>query len=377
MGTKAWSAEMPIRSIPWAQPTLWGREEEYVVEALRSTWISGGPYVTRLEDSVAAYLGTRHAIAVANGTAALHLVYLAIGVKPGDEIVVSGFGFMAAANLAVQLGAIPIFCDVNPETWCMQADQIRPLLTPATKAIVVVHNYGNVCEMDAILELAGEAGIPVIEDTAEAFGSRLNGRQAGTMGKYGTFSFHATKTISTGEGGLVITDDDDAAALMRLYRSHGLMRRRHYWHEVPGHNFRLTNLQAALGCAQMEFIDAIAKERQRVMASYQANLGGLANITLQKLSEGCAPLIWAVAVRLEPSAFQQGRNEVMLAMQQAGIETRPGFEPPSQMPYFEPARLAVSEELGQWVISLPTYPSLPTADVDQISSVLKSLAAGK
>ena len=187
-----------------------------------------------MEQDIAAYIGCRHALAVANGTAALHLAYLALGVNPGDEIVVPGFGFMAAANIALQLGARPVFCDVDPDTWCMRATDVASVVTEKTRVIVAVHSYGNVCEMSDLLALAHKRQITVIEDAAEAFGSRISDQPAGSLGKISTFSFHATKTIATGEGGLVATDDATVAETMRLYRSHGLRRRRHYWHEVPG-----------------------------------------------------------------------------------------------------------------------------------------------
>lgn len=364
------------RSIPWAKPSLEGREEEYVLEALRSTWISGGPFVERLEKDTAVYLGCKHALAVANGTAALHLTYLALGLEAGDEIVLPGFGFMAAANIALQLKARPVFCDVDPDTWCMRAGDVAAVLTRKTRAVVAVHSYGNVCEMNHLLALGHERGIPIIEDAAEAFGSRISGRQAGSLGKINTFSFHATKTIATGEGGLVTTDDDALAETMRLYRSHGLRRQRHYWHEVPGHNFRLTNLQAALGCAQLENIERLIAERQRVFAYYQHRLRPLPGIALQQFTDGCEPLVWTVAVRLSEDIYPQGRDAVIAAMASEGIETRPGFQAPAEMSYFEPTSLPVSEMLGAWVLSLPTYPSLAGHEIERICDRLTAKAHG-
>jgi perosamine synthetase len=362
--------------IPWAKPSLWAREEEYVLEALRSTWISGGPFVERLEKDIAAYLGCKHAVAVANGTAALHLAYLALDLAPGDDIVVPGFSFMAAANIALHLKARPVFCDVDPETWCMRAADVAAVLTGKTRAIVAVHTYGNVCEISALLALARERGIPIIEDAAEAFGSCIAGRPAGSLGNINTFSFHATKTITTGEGGLVATDDDAAAEAMRLYRNHGLRRKRHYWHEVPGHNFRLTNLQAALGCAQLESIERIIAERRRVFVHYQQRLSTMPGIALQRLTEGCEPLVWAVAVRLSADVYPQGRDAVIAAMASEGIETRPGFQPPAEMSYFEPAQLPTSEMLGRWVLSLPTYPMLAGCEIERVCNQLAALGQG-
>src|SRR5262245_15026213 len=215
------SQQQSKRFIPWAKPTLFGDEQKLIEEALSSNWISGGPFLEQFESRLAKFLGSKYACATSNGTAALHLAYLALGLKPGDEIVVPGFGFMAAANIALQLGARPVFCDVDPETWCMRTADIAAVLTARTRAIVAVHSYGNTCEMPDLIALGRQRGIHVVEDAAEALGSRIGGRPAGSFGNISTFSFHATKTIATGEGGLVATDDDGAAETMRLYRSHG------------------------------------------------------------------------------------------------------------------------------------------------------------
>ncbi|MGQ0684305.1 DegT/DnrJ/EryC1/StrS family aminotransferase [Bradyrhizobium sp.] len=360
--------------IPWAKPTFWGKEEQYVLDALRSSWISGGPFVERFERDLAEYLACKHVLAVANGTAALHLAFLALGLKSGDEIVTPAFGFMAAANIALQLGIRPVFCDVDPRTWCMRADDVKAVLSPKTRAIVAVHSYGNVCEMEPIIALGRERGIPVIEDAAEALGSRISGVLAGTLGAINTFSFHATKTITTGEGGLVATNDDALAETARLYRSHGLRRQRHYWHEVPGHNFRMTNLQAALGCAQFEHVDAITRERRRVFSEYELRLGGIPGMAMQQKALQSDPLIWAVGVLLKPDVFPQGRDRVSLALAEKGIETRPGFQPPSEIAYFKEKPYPVADELGRWVLSLPTFATLQNSEIEHVCRQLSTLA---
>lgn len=363
------------RTIPWAKPTYWGDEEKYVLEALRSSWISGGPFIEQLERELAAYLGVRHALTVSNGTAALHLAYLALGLKAGDEIIVPAFSFMAAANIAFQLGMRPVFCDVDPDTWCLRANEVEAAISPQTRAIVAVHNYGNVCDMELLLTLGRKHGIPVIEDAAEALGSLIGGKPAGTLGMINTFSFHATKTITTGEGGLVVTNDDELANTARLYRSHGLRRERHYWHEVPGHNFRMTNLQAALGCAQLEHVAHVTSGRQRVLTRYKNALRGVKGATLQSEAANSVPLIWAIGVCLSIDVFPQGRDAVALALATQGVETRPGFQPPSEMVYFTGQPFPVSDRLGRWVLSLPTFPDLTDHDIDYICAELSALAA--
>jgi perosamine synthetase len=362
------------RDIPWAKPIFWGKEEQYVLEALRSSWISGGPFVERFERDLSDYLACKHVLSVSNGTAALHLAYIALKLKAGDEVVTPAFGFMAAANIALQIGIHPVFCDVDPDTWCLRADDVKKVISPKTRAIVAVHSYGNVCEMEPILDLGRERGIPVIEDAAEALGSRISGALAGTLGAINTFSFHATKTIATGEGGLVATNDDALAETARLYRSHGLRRERHYWHEVPGHNFRMTNLQAALGCAQLEYIATVTRERQRVFSEYERGLGAIPGVVMQRKTTGTDPLIWAVGVRLNPDVFPQGRDRVSAALAEKGIETRPGFQAPSEMAYFNEKPYPVADELGQWVLSLPTFATLQDGEIEYICRQLSTLA---
>src|SRR5208282_226909 len=267
-------------AIPWAKPTLFGNEHRYVAEALSSTWISGGAFVDRFEADFGLRCVIPLATTAANGTAALHMAFLALGIQPGDEVIVPGFAFMAAANVALHLGAQPVFTEVDPATWCMTADHVERRLSPRTKLIVPVHTYGNMCNMDEIITLAKDRSIPVVEDAAEAFLSNFNGRYAGTRGDLGTFSFHATKTITTGEGGMVVSSNQELHDKLYLYRNHGMLRVR-YWHEVAGHNFRMTNLQAALGCAQLEKIDQIIMERKRLHKTYERFLSNVSGVTLQ------------------------------------------------------------------------------------------------
>lgn len=362
------------RFIPWAKPDYWGREQEYVGEALASTWISGGPFVDRFEREFAAFCGGGHALACSNGTSALHMAYLAVGIGPGDEVIVPGFAFLAVANIALQLGAEPVFAEVDPATWCLSAGAVEARISSRTKAIVPVHTYGNVCDMESILELAKRRGIPVVEDTAEAFASRYGGRVAGTMGAIGTFSFQATKTITTGEGGMVITADERLRDAMALYRSHGMLRKVFYWHELAGHNFRLTNMQAALGVAQLERIDTILAERQRVRGLYESLLDAMDGVTRQQVTAKAEPVVWTVAVKLDPRAYPQGRDAVLAHMGEAGIETRPGFYSPRQMPHiYRCSPLPISEEISRSVISLPTYPTLQHEDIERICATLAGL----
>jgi perosamine synthetase len=362
--------------IPWARPEFWGHEEELVLEALRSSWVSGGPFVDRLESELAEILGARHTFAVANGTAALHLAFIAAGLRPGDEVVVPGFGFLAAANMALLMGARPVFADVDPATWCATAETIAPCIGERTRAIVPVHTYGNVCDVEPILALAADHDILVIEDAAEALFSSCRGRMAGTVADLGTFSFQATKTITTGEGGLVATDDDAFVDALRLYRSHGMAGPRRYWHHVPGHNFRLTNLQAALGCGQLAHREEIVAARRLLHERYAERLADVPGVEVQLPTPGCDMVLWAMTVRLDPEAFPDGRDAVMAAMTQDGIETRPGFYPPSAIGLYGDIRaIPVAEAVAASTLSLPSFPALTQSDVDRVCASLQRARA--
>jgi perosamine synthetase len=356
--------------INWAQPDFWGLEERYLFEALHSTWISGGPFVERLEHELAAFSGSPFSLAVSNGTTAIHLVYLGLGLQPGDEVIIPGFCYLAAANIALQMGIKPVFAEVDPETYCVTAAAIEAVLTERTKLIVVVHTYGNVCDMDDILSLAESRGVVVLEDAAESFASKYKGRQSGAIAPIGTYSFQATKTITTGEGGMVMTSDEELAQKMALYRSHGVRKRR-YWHELPGHNFRLTNLLAALGCAQLERLDSIIQQRKHIHKTYQAKLLNVQGVRLQLFRPEVDPVLWAFAVELDPVAFPQGRDRVIDQLAAAGIETRNGFYAASQLSiYPDCPTLPVCERLANNVISLPTFSSLTDQQIEYICNQL-------
>ena len=359
--------------IPWAKPSLWGREKEYVNNALESLWISGGEYIERLENDFVELFNKKHVLAVCNGTAAIHLPYLALGLKPGDEVIVPGFSFMAAANLSLQLNLKPVFAEVDPETWCIKAEAVERLVSPRTRVIVPVHTYGNVCNMDEVCAVAKRNKLAIIEDCAESLFSRMNGAYCGTFGDCSSFSFQATKTITTGEGGLVITDDDDLYKKMLLYRSHGLFERGSYSHALPGNNFRLTNLQAAFGCAQFEKSDVIIDKRKKMHEKYHKLLCSQTGWKLQYFNPEVEPVLWAFALKLDPKAFPQGRDTVIRQLKEKGIETRPGFTASSLMEIYEPHSLPVCEYLSRNILTLPSFPSIGDEEIDYVCNQLKGL----
>lgn len=360
-------------SIPWAKPTFFGFEKDYVVDALESTWISGGPYVERLEKEMPASMGVPFGVAVSNGTAALHLALLGLGVGPGDEVIIPGFTFVAAANMVLAVGAKPVYADVNRDTWLVDPTMVASLITPKSKAIIPVHLYGNVAAMDEIGAVAKAHGIAVIEDAAEAAFSRYLGCCAGTIGDVGTLSFQATKTISTGEGGMVLTRDPRLHRRMLMLRDHGMRKGKRYWHDVVGYNFRMTNLQAALGCAQLEKLDTICRERQRVHATYRRHMAGDNRIIEQRFSNEVEPVLWTYAIRLARTAESLSRDAIMDFLGQAGIETRPGFYPMSEMRPYDCPELPVSMEVARNVILFPTYPDLDNQTIAHICETFRSI----
>jgi perosamine synthetase len=361
---------------PWAQPALIGKEEQYVREALTSTWISGGPYVARFEKKFAQHIKSPHVITTSNGTTALHLAMLGLGIGRGDEVIVPGFTFAAVANMVIACGAKPVFVDVDPHTWCIDAQRIHEAITPSTKAVCVVHLYGNVCEMKAITALCKKRRLFLIEDAAQAALSRYDGKCAGTFGDVGTFSFHATKTIAMGEGGCVVSGHQKLFNIMTIIRNHGMDHSRHYWHTQVGHNFRLPNLQAAIGCAQLAKTGTIVREKKRVYAQYCKYLSNVEGIALQQFAKKVSPVVWAFAFRVNAKSFGMSRNQLMTKLTHRGIETRPGFYSCEEMPIYQKyvrKHLPVAAMLGEEVMSLPSFAQLRDKDIQWIASQILRL----
>lgn len=359
--------------IPWGRPRLGEREREYLLKALDSTWISGGEFIDRFESDFARLIGTKYAVTASSGTAALHLALLALGIGPGDEVIVPAFTFAAPANMVIETGAKPVYVDIDPRTWCINVKEVEESITERTKAILPVHVYGNVCEVEALMRIARERQIYLIEDAAEAAFSRYRGKFAGSFGHLGCFSFHAAKTVTMGEGGAVVTNDKRLSERMRILRSHGMRENKRYWHDLVGYNYRLTNLQAALGCAQLENLDNIIAEKARIYRRYLGNLSGLPGIELQHIPKEVEPVMWAVAIEIDPHRFKVDRDSLIAELLKRNIETRPGFYPFSVMSLYKTAPLPVAESISRNVISLPSYISISDEHIDYICNQLKGL----
>ena len=355
--------------IPVYQPSLAGNEKRYVNECLDSTWISSkGEFLQRFERSFADYTGVTYATAVSNGTVALHLALVALGIGPGDEVIVPTLTYIASVNAIAYTGATPVFVDSERDSWQLDPADVRRKVTPRTRAIMVVHLYGHPADMESIMAVARECNLFVVEDCAEAFGSRIGGRHVGTFGDISTFSFFGNKTITTGEGGMVVTNDATLADRAVHFKGQGLAKHRVYWHDVIGYNYRMTNICAAIGLAQMERADDLVARKQVLAARYDDALRGSRLELHRPARADVVHSYWMYSV-LVPAATRDG---VMGDLREAGIETRPLFYPVHTMPMYSQRyeRHGVAEELGWRGINLPSWPDLTDEQVRYIAEAL-------
>ncbi len=342
------------KMIPVAAPIIGEREIAYVTDAIRSGWVSSiGPYIDRFEEAFARFVGVKHAIAVSNGTVAIHLALHALGVGPGDEVIVPDLTFAATAHTVLQTGATPLLVDVEADTWCLDPRAVQRALSPRTKAIIPVHLFGHPADMPALTALAQDRHVPVIEDAAEAHGAKIGGAMVGALGKAATFSFYGNKIMTTGEGGMVTTDDAAFAQRCRFLKDHGMSPERRYFHSELAFNYRMTNLQAALGVAQLEQVEVFIEHKRRIMAGYRAALAGLLGedapperrVMLNVERPGCRNVYWMASVVLGDEV-PLDRAEVCARLRARGIDTRPFFVPMSELPHLAGYRAVGAEGEG-------------------------------
>lgn len=347
---------------PVAEPSLSDKELQYLTDAFLSTWISSrGKYIDRFEEEFSDYCQSTHGVATANGTVALHLALAAWDIGPGDEVIVPDLTFAATINAVLYTGATPVIVDVERDRWTMCPDAFAEAITPRTKAVIPVHVYGMACRMDAIMEVANQHGIKVLEDCAEAHGAEFNGKRVGSWGHAGTFSFFANKIITTGEGGMVVTSDDALNERMRILRDHGMKPGKRYWHDEVGFNYRMTNLQAAIGCAQLERIDEIIQNHAQLETRYKEALSSVP-VTWPTDFDNTRRVIWLISVLIE------NRDEVMDACKKLGVDVRPFFYPLSTMPVYE--QYTASNKNALWLAERGM--NLPTVDSVDLTRVLQA-----
>ena len=343
--------------VPLYRPSLKGNEARYVLECVETSWISArGRFVGEFERQFAARSDVRHALAACNGTAALHLAVAGLGIAPGDEVIVPTLTYIASANAVAYAGAVPVFADCAAQTWQIDPARIADCITPKTKAIMVVHVYGQMCDMDPILDLAQRHRLFVIEDCAEAFGASYRGRPAGSFGHVSAFSFFGNKTITTGEGGMVVSNDDHLIDRCRRLRGQGLATGREYWHDVIGYNYRMSNVAAAIGLAQLERADELVSAKRALAERYFRRLSHLP-LEFHREERDTIHAYWMVSA-LTREAGERDRLRHHLAA--AGVETRPVFHPIHTMG-LHPHRLegkTVAEDIAARGLNLPSWPDI-------------------
>lgn len=368
-----------LAPIPLSLPDLSGNEEAYVSEAIRSTWISStGAFIQRFEREFAAFCRSDTALSVTNGTDALHLALIALGIGQGDEVLLPSLTYVATANAVRYVGAEPVFVDVEPGTWCLDPLDLERRVTGRSRAVIAVHLYGHPADMDAINAVAARHGLSVIEDAAQAHGATYKGRTCGSLADCATFSFYGNKILTCGEGGALTTSDPDLAQRARLFRGQGMDPARRYFFPVIGHNFRLTNVACAILCAQLERYDEIAQRRSAVVQHYRGLLGSTPGIGLQPVAPWARPASWLFSLTVDADEFGRSRDDVMHHLAASGIDTRPFFIPVHSLPpYASAARggdgLGVTNRIAASGLNLPTFPTLTEEAVLRIAGTLLSI----
>ncbi len=359
------------------EPLLQGREKELLLECIETGWISSeGPFVREFEDKFAARVGRKFGVAVCNGSAAIDAAVHALDLKAGDEVILPTFTIISCAASIVRAGATPVVVDCNPDDWNMNVAQVEARITPRTRAILVVHIYGLPCDMDPILELARRHGLVILEDAAEMHGQAYRGRPCGSFGEISTFSFYPNKHITTGEGGMVVTDDPALAEKCRLARNLYFQAQQRYVHEELGWNFRMTNLQAAIGLAQLEQLDGFVERKRAMGRAYDERLKGIPGLRLpQARADYAENIYWVYGIVLEDPAYPDAK-EIAARLAKEGVGTRPFFWPMHEQPVFRRMGLftnesyPVAERLARRGFYIPSGLGLKPDQLERVSAAL-------
>jgi perosamine synthetase len=369
--------------IPVCEPFLTGKELEYVGDCLKTNWISSaGNYIAEFEKGFAAYCGAKYGVVTTSGTTALHLALAALGIGKGDEVIIPTFTMAACAFSVIYTGAKPVLVDSEPETWNMDITRIERKITPRTKAIMPVHIYGHPCDMDPIMGIARKHRLYVVEDAAEAHGATYKGRMVGGIGDVGCFSFYANKIITTGEGGMIVTNDEKVADRARRLKDQAFSRERRFLHTELGFNYRMTNVQAAIGLAQLENIDRLVEMRRKNAQLYNRLLKDVSRITLPKEEKWAKNVYWMYSVMIE-NEFGMSRDELMDFLRQKGVDTRTFFIPMHVQPafknmgLFEGERYPVSEQLAEKGLYLPSGSGLTEEQIHTVCEAVKQVGKPK
>jgi len=364
--------------IAYTKPSITELEVRYATDAAAHGWGERCyEYIQRFESAFAAHLGSSHAIATSSCTGAMHMGLAALDVGPGDEVILADTNWIATAAPIVCLGATPVFVDILPESWCLDPAPVTRAITPRTKAIVATHLYGNLCELDALLALGERHSIPVIEDAAEALGSEYHGRRAGSLGRFGTFSFHGTKTVTTGEGGMFVTSDPALYERVLTLSNHGRARgqTKQFWPDLVGYKYKMSNIQAAIGCAQIERVDQLTQRKREILAYYRQYLDVLLGVTMNPEPAGTVNGAWMPTAVFAPE-LGISREKLQEAFAAEQIDARVFFHPLSSLPMFTPR----PENRHAWdiptrAINLPSYHDMTAAEQDRVIAVIRKCLA--
>jgi len=359
--------------ILYTKPSITELESRYAADAAANGWGERCyDYIIRFERAFRDHIGVAHAIATSSCTGALHMGMAALGIGPGDEVILADTNWIASAAPIVHLGAKPVFVDIRPDSWCIDPDLVEAAITPRTKAILAVHLYGNLCEMERLLAIGEKHGVPVIEDAAEAIGSEYFSKRAGSMGRFGAFSFHGTKTVTTGEGGMFVTNDAALFERVLTLSNHGRMRAqtKQFWPDTVGFKYKMSNIQAALGCAQMERIAELISRKRQIFYYYRDRLRDLAGVRMNPEPSNVVNGAWMPTIVFDEKTGVT-REKLVAAFSADNIDARVFFYPLSELPMFEttPGNRR-SREIPERAINLPSYHDMTTGDQDRVITVV-------
>lgn len=362
------------RRICYTKPSITEKEVEYATDAARNGWGEHCyDYIYRFEEMFKQHLGVKYAIATSSCTGALHMGLAALRIGPGDEVIMADTNWIATAAPIVHLGAKPVFVDILPDTWCLAPQLVEQAITPKTKAIIAVHLYGNLCEMDEILAIGEKYGIPVIEDAAEAIGSVYHGNRAGTMGKFGTFSFHGTKTLTTGEGGMFVTNDPVLYEYVLTLSNHGRSPKetKQFWPEAVGFKYKLSNIQAAIGCAQMERIDELVNRKRNILNYYRENIYMLPGVSINTESLNTTIGAWMPNIVFSPHTGVT-RDILQILFSKNDIDARVFFFPLSELPMFnQHCENFYAKDIPKRAINLPSYHDITQEEQNRVLDIIR------
>jgi len=381
-----------MMKVPVNEPVITAAAKKYVADAMETGWVSSaGPYIGKFEEAFAEYIGVKHAVSVTSGTAALHVALLGLGIGEGDppssapgglraasEVIVPDFTMIASVFAVIYTGAVPVFVDSEPDTYNMDVKLIEKKITKKTKAIMPVHIYGHSVDMDPLLALAKKHGLKVIEDAAEAHGGSYKGRKCGSMGDVGCFSFYGNKIITTGEGGMIVTDDDSLAKKTRALKDLAHMPERRFWHDEVGYNYRMTNLQAACGLGQLESIEEFLAHKRWITAEYEKRLGKVKGLRLPVTKDYAKNVYWMYSV-LVTNDFPLTRDALRAALKEKGVDTRDFFPSSARQPiiqklYHTQERFPVSERIAECGLYLPSGLALTQEQIEYVCDCIHTIA---